>query len=232
MDRRRFLQGLAATGAAVGLSGVGRSEIIHASPVPLPHKATPPVRVPVSSLSLQGHTALTSFSESGHDWQVYEDLRDPHGTLTMIDGDHACVLSKRTEPVYAEPGAPYFGLKLADIALAEADLLADRLLSHGEPDEDEVRRAAPPVASQLDPENYYGRLPWTTFVGTRQCTDTMPVYTSGSTRTYHTDQVFAELHDPKRVARRRGKPFTTVSMEFRRINCHLNVAGSVAELSE
>ena len=40
-------------------------------------------------------------------------------------------------------------------------------------------------------------------MGTRQCADTMPVYTSGSTRTYHTDQVFAELHDPKRVARRR-----------------------------
>ena len=59
------------------------------------------------------------------------------------------------------------------------------------------------MAARLDPENYYGRLPWTTFVGTRQCADTMPVYTSGSTRTYHSDQVFADLHDPRRVARRR-----------------------------
>ena len=134
---------------------------------------------------------------------MFEDLRAPHGTLTLSDGYHACVLGKRTEPVYADSDVPYFGMKLADIALAEADLLADHLLRHGEPQEDEVRRAAPPVASRLDPENYYGRLPWTTFVGTRQSADTMPVYTSGSTRAYHTDQVFAELHDPKRVARRR-----------------------------
>ena len=162
-----------------------------------------PVRVPTTELSLQGHTQTAAFTATARDWQVLEDLRNPHGDLVLRDGDQACVLSKRTEPVYAEEGAPYFGMKLADIALAEADLLADHLLRHGEPDEDEVRCAAPPAASQLNPENYYGRLPWTTFVGTRQCADTMPVYTSGSTRTYHTDQVFAELHDPKRVARRR-----------------------------
>lgn len=152
---------------------------------------------------MQGHTLLASFASAQQSWQVFEDLRDAHGALTLTDGRHACVLNKRTEPVYAETGAPYFGMKLADIALAEADVLADHLLRHGEPQEDEVRRAAPPLASRLDPENYYGRLPWTTFVGTRQCADTMPVYTSGSTRTYHTDQVFADLHDPQRVAHRR-----------------------------
>jgi hypothetical protein len=146
---------------------------------------------------------MAAFSTPTGQWRVFEDLRDPQGALTLSDGNQACVLSKRTEPVYAEKDAPCFGMKLADIALAEADLLADHLLRHGEPDEDEVRRAAPPLASRLNPENYYGRLPWTTFVGTRQCADTMPVYTSGSTRTYHTDQVFAELHDPRRVARRR-----------------------------
>ena len=206
MDRRRFLQGLAATSAVVGLSGIGRDQATAGAPFehtgnirPTP----PPVRVPASSLSLKAYSPVARFQQAGRDWQVLEDLRDADGALTLLSGDDACVLSKRTEPTYAEDGAPYFGLKLADIALAEADLLADRLLSHGEPDEQEVRRAAPPVASQLNPENYYGRLPWTTFVGTRQCADTMPVYTSGSTRTYHTDQVFHELHDPKKVARRR-----------------------------
>jgi hypothetical protein len=205
MDRRRFLQGLAATGAVAGLSGINRDQIAAAAPAQ-PSENTPPappVRVPAGSLSLQGHTSLTSFHQAGNAWQVWEDLRDPDGALTLINGADACVLSKRTEPTYADDGVPYLGLKLADIALAEADLLADRLLLRGEPDEQEVRRAAPPVASQLNPENYYGRLPWTTFVGTRQCFDTMPVYTSGSTRTYHSDQVFADLHDPKRVARRR-----------------------------
>lgn len=203
VDRRRFLQGLAATGAAVGLNGVSRGQSVPTEPSKAPRTLLPPVRIPAQSLSLQAHTLLTSFTSTDRHWQVFEDLRDPHGTLTLVNGDQACVLSKRTEPVYAEEGAPYFGMKLADIALAEADLLADHLLRRGEPMEDEVRRAAPPVASQLNPENYYGRLPWTTFVGTRQCEDTMPVYTSGSTRTYHTDQVFADLHDPKRVARRR-----------------------------
>lgn len=202
LDRRRFLQGLAATSAAVGLNGVGRGQSASAISALSRHSA-PPVRVSAHSLSLQDHTSITHFVASNHPCQVFEDLRDPHGALTLIDGNQACVLSKRTEPVYADEGAPYFGMKLADIALAEADLLADHLLRHGEPDEDEVRRAAPPVASQLNPENYYGRLPWTTFIGTRQCADTMPVYTSGSTRTYHTDQVFAELHDAKRVAHRR-----------------------------
>lgn len=204
MDRRRFLQGLAATGAVAGLSGIGHSTAAYASDTSAsdaPHAL--PVRVSADTLSLQGHTSLTAFNEDGDDWQVYEDLREPHGALILVRDTQACVISKRTEPTYPEAEAPYFGLKLAEIALAEADLLADRLLRHGEPDEDEVRRAAPPVASQLNPENYYGRLPWTTFVGTRQCIDTMPVYTSGSTRTYHTDQAFAELHDVKRIAHRR-----------------------------
>jgi len=203
VDRRRFLQGLAATGAAVGLSGKSYSQLAPTSSSTSSRAGRAPVRVPAQGLSLRGHTSIANFTLAGRHWQVFEDLRDPHGALTLLDGHEACVLSKRTEPAYAEEAAPYFGMKLADIALADADLLADHLLRHGEPDEDEVRRAAPPVASQLDPENYYGRLPWTTFVGTRQSLDTMPVYTSGSTRTYHADQVFADLHDPKRVARRR-----------------------------
>ncbi len=51
------------------------------------------------------------------------------------------MLRKRTEAVHAEPDVPYSGVKLADIALAEADLLAAHLLRHGEPPEDEMRRA-------------------------------------------------------------------------------------------
>ena len=205
MDRRRFLQGLATTGAAVGLYAAGSDPVAAASTssTATPKTTAPPVRVALSKISTQGHQLLGSFKQATLDWQVFEDLTQPDGELILVSGGVACVLSKRTEPSFAADGAPYFGMQLADIALAEADLLADYLLAHGEPDEAQVRLAAPPVASQLNPENYYGRLPWTTFVGTRQCADTMPVYTSGSTRTYHSDQIFAELHDPKRVARRR-----------------------------
>ncbi|QEE24418.1 Tat pathway signal protein [Rhodanobacter glycinis] len=204
MDRRRFLQGVAASSAAAGLAASTRLTLAHATnaaptkPRPVP----PPVRVPRTQLSVSGHQPISQFENAGESWQVLEDLSRPDGNLTLVNGDVACVLGKRTEATYSVAARPYFGMKLADIALAEADLLAEHLLRRGEPDENEVRLAAPPVASQLNPEDYYGRLPWTSFVGTRQCADTMPVYTSGSTRTYHPDQIFAELRDASKVARR------------------------------
>ena len=204
MDRRYFLKGLTATGA---LASLGRAQALvpagAKSPAQSIRAPVAPVRMPASRLTLDKHATVAGFSEAGHSYRVLEDLRNPDGAIVLVADGLACTLSKRTEAVYDEATQPYLGLKLSEVALAEADLLADRLLAHGEPDEQQVRLAAPPAASKLDPENYYGRLPWTTFVGTRQCADTMPVYTSGSTRTYHTDQVFAELHDPKRVARRR-----------------------------
>ncbi|TCV97653.1 secreted protein [Luteibacter rhizovicinus] len=206
MDRRRFLQGLTVTGAGLGLGGLTYTPVapaLAAARSTATMSALPPVRVPVADLPLRDYVPVTRFTSDDVDWHVVEDLRHADGVLILHNGNLACVFDKRTEPAYAEEGVPYLGMKLADIALAEADLLADRLLRHGEPDEQEVRGAAPPPASQLNPENYYGRLPWTTFVGTKQCADTMPVYTSGSTRGYHSDQVFADLHDPKRVARRR-----------------------------
>lgn len=205
MDRRRFLQGVAATSAAIGLAGTSRPSIADVTgPTPPKIRRAPlPVRVPRARLSIRGYQAIGSFENAGKTWQVLEDLSHADGDLVLIHADVACVLGKRTEPTYNEATRPYFGMKLADIALAEADLLAEHLLRQGEPDENEVRLAAPLVASQLNPEDYYGRLPWTSFVGTRQCADTMPVYTSGSTRTYHPDQTFADLHDAKKVARRR-----------------------------
>jgi len=202
MDRRRFLQRMATT-AAVGLAAA-RSAPAGASPRAQPARPVPPpVRIPKSAAQLQGQQAVAQFRLPGQDWQVLEDLSHPDGALSLVCGEQACVLAKRTEPAYSDAATPYFGMKLADIALADADLLADHLLRGGEPDEAQVRLASPPVASRLDPSDYYGRLPWTSFVGTRQCADTMPVYTSGGTRTYHADQVFADLHDANKVARRR-----------------------------
>lgn len=205
MDRRRFLQGIAATGVAAGLAAASRpGSAAAAGTHPSPAKpAPPPVRVPLAHISTQGCQAVARFVDDAQSWDVLEDFSHPDGDLILASGDLACVLRKRTEAAYDEAETAYLGMKLADIARAEADLLAERLLRHGEPDEREVRLAAPPPAAHLNPEDYYGRLPWTTFVGTRQCADTMPVYTSGSTRSYHADQVFADLHDPMRVAHRR-----------------------------
>src|SRR5262249_21659407 len=47
-----------------------------------------------------------------------------------------------------------------------------------------------------------GRVPWTAFVGTRECTDTMPVFPNGNTRTYHPNQYFTELRDPELTRKR------------------------------
>lgn len=205
MDRRRFLQGIAATGVVAGLATTSRPGLAAAADArPSTAKPAPaPVRVPRAQASTQGCEAVARFVDDAQSWEVLEDFSHPDGDLILASGDLACVLRKRTEAAYDEAETAYLGMKLADIARAEADLLAERLLRHGEPDEREVRLAAPPPAAHLNPEDYYGRLPWTTFVGTRQCADTMPVYTSGSTRSYHADQVFADLHDPLRVAHRR-----------------------------
>lgn len=224
MGRRDFIRTLAVAGAAAGVGTVSAEGMFRgdlASPAELastkagtaptnpqlPHVgasyAGDAPRTPLNAVSRQRLSKLASFSLNGHAWHAEEDLSHPDGELVLTDGVQAVVLGKRTEATWDEAQAPYLGLALADVATAGADLLADRLLANGQPDEEQVRLAAPPPASVLDPENYYGRLPWTTFVGTPRCLDTMPVYTSGSTRGYHADQVFADLHDPKKVARRR-----------------------------
>src|ERR1700679_3186228 len=65
---------------------------------------------------------------------------------------------------------------------------------HGDPVEDDVRRAAPPMNSDHSDEQRRNFRPgWNTFVGTRECSDTMPVFPSGNTRTYHPQQYFKEL---------------------------------------
>jgi hypothetical protein len=208
MARRDFLRTLAAASAAAGLAPLSadalwRGDTGAANVAPITGTPPPAARVPLPGVSLGGFAPVADFRDGDRVWRVLENLHDMDGDLVLADGTQAVVIGKRTEATWDEADKPYLGLALAEIALAGPDLLADRLLARGQPDEDLVRRAAPPPASVLNPEDYYGRLPWTTFVGTRQCLDTMPVYTSGSTRGYHADQAFADLHDPKKVARRR-----------------------------
>lgn len=157
----------------------------------------------MAALATEGHARIAGFDLAGAAWNVFEDLRTPDGALTLIGPHGGCVLGKRTEACAADTATPYLGLALKDIALADADLLADRLLRHGEPDPEQVRLAAPPLASKLDPKDYAGRLPWTTFVGTVACADTMPVFPNGRTRTFHPEQDLAALRDDKLAAQRR-----------------------------
>jgi hypothetical protein len=146
-----------------------------------------------SRISIEGHHHLAAFDLDGETWKAYEDFRTRDGVLTFVSAKGpARVLRKSAEAVFPEDGPQYLGLSLREIGLAGPDLLADRLLAGGDPDETQVRRAAPPMDSAEHKERGY-RPKWNTIVGTRECSDTMPVYPAGSTRTYHPIQYFAEL---------------------------------------
>ncbi len=197
MDRRTFLR----QGTAVAALGLAPAPQATAAPPAAAELAAPKLaKTPADAFA--GFERLCRFRHAETEWTVYEDLRTPQGSLAIACAEGALDLGKRTESVRGADAPPYFGMKLAEVAMAEADLLADRLLRNGDPREDEVRDAAPPPASRLDPKNHDGRLPWTTFVGTVQANDTMQIYPDGRSRTYRAIQYFPELADADRIARR------------------------------
>lgn len=200
MDRRDFLKNLAITTAAARYFeksataaeravavGDSSSEGISASAAP----------------DVSGYTQLCEFTMDSANWKVFEDLRTRDGNITFIGSNsRSKVLSKSAEATFAEADPPYLGLALKDIGMSPRDLLAEKLLENGDPNLDLVKSAAPPMGSATGQRRLFFRLPWNTFVGTKECFDTMPVYPSGSTRTYHPGQYFPELNSPEAAARR------------------------------
>jgi hypothetical protein len=198
MDRRHFIKSVAASTAAMhAFTGYGTEASVVASAIGL---------APAASFSVDDHTRLATFTRNEETWTVYEDLRVREGVITFVSSrGTARILPKTAEAIFADQGPPHLGLDIKDIGMAGADLLADKLLAKGDPVEAEVRRAAPPMDSahedRGDP-NY--RPGWNTFVGTRECSDTMPVYPSGNTRTYHPNQYFKELTRARANQRHEG----------------------------
>ncbi len=186
MHRREFLQGMAAT--ATGLEILSRR--VKASAQTSPSVARRDGGKATTGVSLQGYTLVTEFKAEANSWKVYEDLRTHEGSLVFVSSTgETRVLTKSAEASMTE-GNPYLGLALKDIGLSSHDLLADRLLLDGDPDPEEVKSAAPPMASaEKNPRT------WTTFVGTREAYDVTPVYRSGNTRTYHPIQYSPELRE-------------------------------------
>ena len=183
MQRRQFLQQLAGATAA-----------LETAPKPVATR---------TQESLAGHTFQGEFHLGSEPWKVYEDFTKRDGSITFVSSRGVRhLLEKSAEATFADAEPPYLGLKLADIGMAGEDLLANKLLENGDPDPKQVRSAAPPMGSAArNPASANGRLPWNTFVGTVECFDTMPVYPSGNTRTYHPAQYFPEL--TAEMARRR-----------------------------
>ena len=182
MDRRSFLHSLLA--AALASSSV---EAASAADAP----------------DIEGHTLLTSFKLDAVEWKVYEDLRTREGALTFVsDRGGKRILTKSAEAAFSESNPPYLGLNLADIGTSGHDLLAEKLLEHGDPDPEQVRLAAHPLGSggaqTAAPAQGAGFATgaagrWNAIVGTKECSDTMPVFPAGNTRTYHPNQYFPEL---------------------------------------
>jgi hypothetical protein len=188
MDRRNFLQGIAATAAGLELLA-GR---VGAATNPKPVITADPARKLVhgDAVSVEGHTLVAQFKTESQSWKVYEDLRTREGALSFVSSSGATrSLAKSAEASMPE-GSSYLGLALKEIGLSSADLLADRLLQSGDPDPEAVKSAAPPMASaEKNPRT------WTTFVGTKEAYDVTPVYRSGNTRTYHPIQYSSQLRE-------------------------------------
>lgn len=188
MDRRDFLQRIAATAAGLELLS-GRARAL--STLNSPAAVDPDSKVrPESEVSVEGYTQVSEFQTSSASWKVYDDLRTRDGAMVFISSNGATrTLTKSAEAAMPE-GTPYLGLALKDVGLSSLDLLADRLLQNGDPDPDAVRSAAPPMASSdKNPRR------WTTFVGTKEAYDVTPVYRSGNTRTYHPIQYSRQLRE-------------------------------------
>ena len=189
MDRRRFLQSLAATTAAANLLSTAEGQPAVAAPLPAALRGA----LLAGDADVEGHTLLATFRRGTEEWKVYEDLRTRDGVITFVSsGDSARVMRKTAEATFAHDDPHYLGLALKDIGMADRDLLADKLLANGDPDEAQVRDAAPPMDSAHHGGPGY-RPSWNTIVGTRECSDTMPVYPTGNTRTYHPAQYFKEI---------------------------------------
>lgn len=201
MDRRRFLKSLAMTTAAARYFPAAAAAEENPSGFRAQASAAAPGewRAP----DLQGHSEVSEFKLDAVSWKVFEDLRTRDGAITLVSSDgRSRVLPRNGEAAFAEASPPYLGLRLQDIGMSPRDLLAEKLLEKGDPDPDEVKSAAPPLGSATGSRPVYYRPPWNTFVGTKQCFDTMPVYPGGNTRTYHPGQYFEELNSREAAEKR------------------------------
>ena len=199
MDRRKFLRDLAiATAGVKYLAGSNACLASESAPslaamgaVASSDRASG--LIPASAVDVEGHTLLCEFKSGGGAWKAYEDLRTRDGVLTFVNSSGtARVLAKHVEATFDEGKTPYLSLSLKDIGMSPRDLLADKLLANGEPDPEQVKTAAPPQQSAFRRGRGF-RFPWNMFLGTKECSDTMPVFFSGGTRTYNPMQRFPEL---------------------------------------
>lgn len=112
----------------------------------------------------------------GESWTAYEDLTRIDGSLYFLSqSGKSRNFTRYLEPSFdPAPGSGsvefFLGLNQSEVNLALPDLLADALLSNGEPVEIHVRDAVPQIIFS-----------WQSFVGNVQANDTMFISQRGST---------------------------------------------------
>jgi hypothetical protein len=188
MDRRNFLQGIAAT--AAGLELLSSTGLASANDEPEAQEHGTRKSAAHENISVDGFTLVAEFKDQSASWKVYEDFRTRDGSIAFVASTGAARLLTKSAEASMPEGTPYLGLQLKDIGLSSPDLLADQLLKMGDPDPEAVRSAAPPMNSSEKNSRH-----WTTFIGNKEAYDVTPVYHSGSTKTYHPIQYSSRLRD-------------------------------------
>src|ERR1700675_618843 len=109
MDRRRFLQDLAASTAAVNVFPAFRAQL---AAVELRDKVLRG-NISAKEAHVEGHTLLTTFTRNGDTWETYEDLGTRDGAITFVSSrENARILRKTAEATFPEEGPQYLGLDL------------------------------------------------------------------------------------------------------------------------
>jgi hypothetical protein len=195
INRRRFLQNLAATTAAIPSLTAGDDAAGPLNPAGKPGGAPGLASVPAAEVDVEGHTLVSEFDWKQTHWKVYEDLRTRDGALVFVSAQHhKRVLAKSAELTSAEGLTPYLGLSTDEIAGTPTDLLARRILEKGgDPDPEIVRSAVPPFETPMPGSGKQDF--WTngTFIGTKECWDTQLLQYNGSTDTFISIQYCPEI---------------------------------------
>src|SRR3569623_1864835 len=99
MDRRRFLQTVAASAAAVNALGAVAEPLRRPQPASRAASGT----ISSSEAKIEGHTLICSFTRKDETWKVYEDLRTRDGAITFVSSKGvARVLPKSAEQTFAD----------------------------------------------------------------------------------------------------------------------------------
>jgi len=162
-----------------------------------PQFSNTPSAGPQPVVRLSEHTQIAKIGPTEDSWAVYEDLSQRDGDIVFQNSktQERRIFPKRSEATFYNDDKKwkkYAGIPMAKIGMDLRDLLADKLLQDGEPDEEAVRSTIPPMNSLITKAT---RSQWSTFVGNVEANDNVAIYGYGFTKSYHPIQYFPKIAD-------------------------------------